>query len=438
MPLGENIQLALASLRAGKMRALLTMLGIIIGIGAVITIVTIGDSMAASIRAEMASFGARNVTVEVRQKDEPGYFDSADAEVLGGDGGDGGTFEYREPAESDLITPQMLAEYRRVFAGQLAAAAARDELGSVSVQNGRHKAGATLVGCNADQAKVAGLALQAGRFITDGDGEDGRAVAAVSDLFIQQYFGGRLTADEALGESFSAEVEGRTLHLYIVGVYRYQPPDGAAPQPHDGTTNTEVYLPIHTGKKLLQRPVGYRSLTLQSQNQADSRLFLQRTQTFFMSYYTRNPYFTAKASSMESMMNSMDKMTQNVKLGISAIAAISLLVGGIGVMNIMMVSVTERTREIGVRMALGARCRTILWQFIVEAVIICLIGGMIGAAVGIGLGSAGATMMGYPARPSLAAMAVAVVFSMAIGIFFGYYPAKKAARMDPIDALRYE
>ena len=137
-------------------------------------------------------------------------------------------------------------------------------------------------------------------------------------------------------------------------------------------------------------------------------------------------------------MKSVNKMTENIKLGISAIAAISLLVGGIGVMNIMMVSVTERTREIGVRMALGAKARTILFQFIVEAIIVCLIGGMIGVLAGIALGSAGASMMGYPARPSLWAALGAVVFSMSIGVFFGYYPAKKAAQLDPIEALRYE
>ncbi|NLS85747.1 MAG: FtsX-like permease family protein, partial [Ruminococcaceae bacterium] len=155
-------------------------------------------------------------------------------------------------------------------------------------------------------------------------------------------------------------------------------------------------------------------------------------------YYTHNKDFTAAANSMENMMKSMNKMLGSVKLGISAVAAISLLVGGIGVMNIMMVSVTERTREIGIRMALGAKSRVILLQFIVEAIIICLIGGFIGVGIGVALGRIGAQMLKYAARPSVIAILVAVSFSMAIGVFFGYYPASKASKLDPIEALRYE
>ena len=129
---------------------------------------------------------------------------------------------------------------------------------------------------------------------------------------------------------------------------------------------------------------------------------------------------------------------RQISLAISAIAAISLLVGGIGVMNIMTVSVTERTREIGTRKALGATNTAILTQFIIESIVLCAIGGVIGVGLGIGLGSVLSQVMGYLARPSVAAIIIAVAFSMAIGVFFGYYPAKKAAKMDPIDALRYE
>ena len=131
-------------------------------------------------------------------------------------------------------------------------------------------------------------------------------------------------------------------------------------------------------------------------------------------------------------------MLSTISLGISAIAAISLLVGGIGLMNIMTVSVTERTREIGTRKALGAPNSAICWQFITEAVVLCLVGGLIGVAVGVGFGSVLASVMGVSARASLTSILIAVGFSMGIGVFFGYYPANKAAQMDPIDALRYE
>lgn len=138
------------------------------------------------------------------------------------------------------------------------------------------------------------------------------------------------------------------------------------------------------------------------------------------------------------MTESMSDMIGTVSIAISFIAGISLLVGGIGVMNIMLVSITERTREIGTRKALGAKNSSIRFQFIIESMILCLIGGILGILVGFLLGAIAASILGYSAAVPVAAIIIAVGFSMIIGIFFGYYPANKAARMDPIEALRYE
>ncbi|PKM71112.1 MAG: hypothetical protein CVU92_10105, partial [Firmicutes bacterium HGW-Firmicutes-17] len=148
--------------------------------------------------------------------------------------------------------------------------------------------------------------------------------------------------------------------------------------------------------------------------------------------------FTIQAESLEAMASEATGMLATLSLGISVIAGISLLVGGIGVMNIMLVSVTERTKEIGIRKALGARNSAIRSQFIIEAIIICLIGGIIGVGLGSALGIMGSTLMKFPTNPPFLPMIIALCFSMAIGVFFGFYPANKAAKLDPIDALRYE
>ena len=171
----------------------------------------------------------------------------------------------------------------------------------------------------------------------------------------------------------------------------------------------------------------------------DTVAFAQQSEDFLnRTFYRDNNYVELMAMSMDSMLDQMTSTMDMMKVVVSVIAAISLLVGGIGVMNIMLVSVTERTREIGTRKALGAKNSAIRIQFIVESMIICVIGGAIGVVLGTTLGRVGSLALGAAAWPSPFIILVAVGFSMAIGIFFGYYPANKAAKLDPIEALRYE
>ena len=207
----------------------------------------------------------------------------------------------------------------------------------------------------------------------------------------------------------------------------------------DDSIQTDFYIPLDVAKAIAGAGQGTRASPLwPTAARSMSRTSSTRWGDFFASYYTRNDSWTVSASSLASLLDSMSSMMNTVSLGISAIAALSLLVGGIGVMNIMMVSVTERTREIGTRKALGAPASAIRMQFITESVILCLIGGFIGIVLGLALGTVLSNVVGYAAKPSIAAILIAVGFSMAIGVFFGYYPANKAAKLDPIEALRYE
>lgn len=195
---------------------------------------------------------------------------------------------------------------------------------------------------------------------------------------------------------------------------------------------------LKTAKNQTHATDGYSQLTVVSATGTDTETFLEETENFFNRYYSRNEYYEVSVTSMESMLSSMTSMLTTVSLAIAVIAGISLLVGGIGVMNIMLVSITERTREIGTRKALGATNGSIRLQFIMESVVICLLGGAIGIILGLTLGSIATKMLGYAAKASVASIVFSVVFSIFIGVFFGYYPANKAAKLNPIEALRYE
>ena len=422
MQLFDNIRLAFGSLWANKLRALLTMLGIIIGIGSVIAIVTLGDSLTGSITDSLQSFGINNITVSLQQKSE-------DDETSGGAVR---MFGPANPSSEDLFTDAMIEEFRTAYPDQIYAIALDQSLGSGQVQQGDTTVQVTAMGVNEEYALANDLNLLHGRFIKDSDGE--RQIAVVSDVFCESVFG--QSGASVLGQEFELTVNGQLLKFYVAGVYEYDDDGFVSMTGSDPVT--ELYLPLETAQKLNGGETGYQSFTVVASTGTDTTAFLEQVESFFASFYTRNESYTATASSMESMLEEMTSMLNTVKLAISAIAAISLLVGGIGVMNIMLVSITERTREIGTRKALGAPGFAIRMQFITEAVVICLVGGALGVALGVGLGAAGAGLLGYAAKPSLSAIGLAVGFSMLIGVFFGYYPAGKAAKMDPIEALRYE
>ena len=336
------------------------------------------------------------------------------------------------PSSEDLFTNAMIEEFRTACPDEIYAIALSQSLGSGQVQQDDTTVQVTAMGVNEEYALANNVNLLHGRFVKDSDGE--RQIAVVSDVFCESVFG--TSGASVLGQEFELSVNGQLLRFYVAGVYEYDDDGFVSMTGSDPVT--ELYLPLKAAQKLSGGETGYQSFTVVASTDTDTTAFLEQVESFFASFYTRNESYTATASSMESMLEEMTSMLNTVKLAISAIAAISLLVGGIGVMNIMRVSITERTRGIGTRKALGAPGFAIRMQFITEAVVICLVGGALGVALGVGLGAAGAGLLGYAAKPSLTAIGLAVGFSMLIGVFFGYYPASKAAKMDPIDALRYE
>lgn len=427
--------MALASVRSNKMRSLLTMLGIIIGIAAVIAIVTVGNSMTGTVTDSMAGMGVSNITVSLTQKDSDDTSGTAQGVTLR-------RFMDSTPAADDLISQEMIDDFVADFPGQVNRIELSQEVGNGTIAkygDPNTTIRTTVSGANADSllAKEEDTPILAGRWLDD-EKDAGRYVAVVSEKFVQQAIGGSNT--DAIGKSFTLTINKNLYTFYITGVYEYTEDVYASMfgATDDDQIQTNIYIPLDVAKSIAGADAGYQTITVVAANGVDVTSFVDTVGSYFASYYTYNDTWTASASSISSLVESMTDMLNTLSLGISAIAAISLLVGGIGVMNIMMVSVTERTREIGTRKALGAPGSAIRMQFITESVILCMIGGVIGVVLGIALGAALSSVVGMTAKPSIASIVVAVGFSMAIGVFFGYYPANKAAKLNPIDALRYE
>ena len=424
MILIENIQLALEGLRANKLRALLTMLGIIIGIGSVIGIVTVGDALSGYISVNMQSLGATNVIITVTERQAAGR-----AGIQAGAG-------MLSMAESDLISDDMISEYIGAFSDKVDAVSLSTQGGAGQAQDGRLYANVTEVGVNPGYMPANSIKLLEGRFIRDDDVASKRYVAVVSDRLAENMFA---VGENTLGREIKISIGGAFQTFSVIGVYKYeQSPIMGFSRAAPRDVRTDMYIPISTCKTLVPSASGYVMATIMGATGIDSEKFVEDTTRFFNRFYQNNPRYRIQSVSMDAITSTVTDMLGTLSTAVAVIAGISLVVGGIGVMNIMLVSVMERTREIGTRKALGARNMAIRIQFIVEAMIICAIGGMLGVALGWLLGAVGTSLMGVQGSPSFISVVTAVVFSMAIGLFFGYYPANKAAKLDPIDALRYE
>lgn len=415
MFLKENIALAIAGLKSNKMRAFLTMLGIIIGIGSVIAIVSIGDAISDTFTDAMSDFGANNIYVYVSTRDSDTYVDKMD--------------------DADLISMEQIEKFQNKYSDKISGISVSQESESGKAREGHHYANVTIDGVNPGYEGINNLKIDQGRFLRDKDIKGNRSVAVVSDKLVTNMFRGNANP---IGKKVNIDTEDGYFTYTIVGVYKYEQSafsnSGAV---SEKDTRTPVYIPVSLAKENADNQ-NYGQFSLRVKNGVDADSFTNKISTYWSKLYSNNSKFTIKVENAQNELAQMTSALGKISIAVAAIAAIALLVGGVGVMNIMLVSVTERTREIGTRKALGARSGYIKMQFIIESIIICVVGGIIGIIVGMLLAWLGTSLMSMKFAVSVPVIIISVGFSMLIGIFFGYYPAKKAAKLDPIEALRYE
>ncbi len=417
MFLKENFLLAIAGLKSNKIRALLTMLGIIIGIGSVIAIVSIGDAVTASVSNTMSSMGASNINVNVVKREND----------AGGRPGQQETVD-----DANLISMEQIDAFKERYADKIDAISLTCSGDSGKVKDGARYANVSISGVNDGYKTISSVTLTSGRFLNSTDVDQSRKVAVVSDKLVSNIF----KNSDPLGKEINVYTDEYVDTYTVIGVYKYENA-GAGMTTSEEDLTTSLYVPVTVVLQTADNQ-NFQRFTVKGNSSADTATFTKTVQTYFEKLYKNNEDYTVRAMNMESMLSSMTSMLSTLSIAVAAIAAIALLVGGIGVMNIMLVSVTERTREIGTRKALGARSRYIKVQFIVESIIICVIGGIIGVIFGISLAAVGVRLLNASLIISFPTILLSVGFSMFIGVFFGYYPANKAAKLDPIEALRYE
>lgn len=401
----ESVSIALEGLRANKLRSILTMLGIIIGVGAVIAMISIGMGVRDKVQNSIASLGSNLIIIT------PGATSPSGVRLAAGSNttvtNKDSQAIAREVLGVNLVAPSVSKQYQIVY--------------------GNKNWTTTVQGTTPEFAEVRNYELGNGTFFTNQDVDTRARFAVIGNTVSENLFG----EISPIGQM----IRINKAPFKVIGVLKSKGQSAGGMDQDD-----MVLVPLTTAQ---ERLLGITYLHTISVQAVDGDVINQVQEDITTLLRTRHKLTADKPDdftvrNLAAVMATAEETTGTITLLLGNIAAISLLVGGIGIMNIMLVSVTERTREIGIRKALGATYHNILLQFLIEAIVIGVTGGVIGIGLGVGAAYAISAIAGWNTVISFTAIVVAFGFSILIGLFFGIYPARKAALLDPIDALRYE
>ena len=393
MDINQSFKLALKSMKASKMRSFLTMLGIIIGVASVIILVSIVDGFSSTLTSSFESMGTNLITVSIR-----------------------GRGSSRSVSEDELR--QLVYDNEEV----LSSLSPKISVGNATVKYGTTSISASTTGVSEEYFNIEGLKITSGRLLTYMDIETRKRVCVVGTYVIKELFG---ASSLALNQIIKINGE----EFKIVGILEEK--NGG----EEGTEDASIYLP-YTSSRVIGGSSNANSYVIAATDKNLAEKGVSIIEAFLYEKFQNENAYSVIA--MSEMLDTINELTGTLTLVLVGIAGISLLVGGIGIMNIMLVSVTERTREIGIRKSLGAKRRDIMTQFVIEAATTSAVGGIIGIIFGGACAVLCGKLMEMTVIPSLAAVIVAFSVSVAIGMIFGYFPASKAAKLNPIEALRYD
>ena len=405
MLIEEIVRVALQAVRANKMRSLLTMLGIIIGVGAVITMVALGAGARKAVEARIHSLGPTLLTIEPGQSYQQGVASDVKVSLTVDDY----TALQQDARHFEAFVPELNEDYQ--------------------VQYGSHNINVGVTGTTPDYGPIKGYTITSGRMFSAGD-DDARRRYAVLGADVPDLL--KANGPSLLGQ----EILIRGIPFEVLGILSEKGAGGSG----RGNPDNDVLIPLQTARYRVMGDDRLRRLTGKVDDLANMNLgMIEIERVLRRSHHIPDDQDNDfEISSQSDVIETAQETTNTFSFLLASVAAVSLLVGGIGIMNIMLVSVTERTREIGVRMAIGASRRNIMLQFLVEALVLCLAGGTVGVVVG----TLGALVLSVVAHwntaISINAILIAFAFSGSVGLFFGIWPARRAAALDPIVALRYE